>query len=212
MRIIITCAVYLLLGWGTLQLGNIVIPAMGYDASVFSHYFTYLCLFGFPVIFAMAWFSRGTPEDTVDTVDTDDFVERRVLSNIAPINDQRKTAATRHSHQGEGPPEYHWIVSAETGPLTGLSFGITEHVVLGRALDCDIAIVSPHLARQHARLELDDSQQLYVEDLGSSNGTVVNGKPVQLRQALQHGDELRFYDIIFRVKKSESDSPGAKAP
>ena len=80
-------------------------------------------------------------------------------------------------------------------------------MVLGRALECDIAIVSHHVSRQHARLELEDGQ-LYVEDLGSSNGTVVNGKKVAGRRALQHDDELRFHDIIFRVTESLSRSHG----
>jgi len=92
-----------------------------------------------------------------------------------------------------------------------LSFGISRTTVLGRALDCDIAMVSPHVSREHARLDLDEDQQLYVEDMGSSNGTVVNGKPVQSRQALHHEDELRFHDIIFRVTESYSGGRGEKS-
>ena len=41
-----------------------------------------------------------------------------------------------------------------------------------------------------------------IEDLDSSNGTMVNGKPVKEPQALHHEDELRFHDIIFRVTES----------
>ena len=49
-------------------------------------------------------------------------------------------------------------------------------------------------------------------DLGSSNGTVVNGRTITERQALRNEDELRFHDIIFRVsemfsaKRSEQDA------
>ena len=43
--------------------------------------------------------------------------------------------------------------------------------------------------------------QLYVTDLGSSNGTVVNGRTIKEKQALRNEDELRFHDIIFRVSE-----------
>jgi pSer/pThr/pTyr-binding forkhead associated (FHA) protein len=41
-----------------------------------------------------------------------------------------------------------------------------------------------------------------IEDLGSSNGTVVNGRVAKGRCALQHDDEIRFHDIVFRVSQS----------
>jgi len=207
-KVVRTCVVYVVLCWGALQVGDIVVPAMGYEAQSASLYFIYLAVLGFPITFAIAWFFQITPRGIVRT---DNFVERRVLSNISPINDQRHTSVTTYFRKGEERPGYHWILSAETGPLSGLSFGISRATVLGRALDCDIAMVSPHVSREHARLELDEDQQLYVEDMGSSNGTVVNGKPVQSRQALHHEDELRFHDIIFRVTESYSGGRGEKS-
>ncbi|WP_240500170.1 FHA domain-containing protein [Halioglobus japonicus] len=74
-------------------------------------------------------------------------------------------------------------------------------MVLGRSLDCDLAIVTPHVSRQHARLD-EAEDGLYIEDLGSSNGTVVNGKRASGRVRLRHDDELRFHDIIFRVTET----------
>jgi hypothetical protein len=206
-KVIRTCVVYIVLCWGGLQVGDIVVPAMGYEGNTASLYFIYLAILGFPITFAIAWFFQVTPQGIVRT---DNFVERRVLSNIPPINDQRHSGVTTYFRKGEERPEHSWILSAETGPLSGLSFGISGPTVLGRALDCDIAMVSPHVSREHARLELDEEQQLYVEDLESSNGTVVNGKPVQSRQALHHEDELRFHDIVFRVTESYSGTRRGK--
>ncbi len=96
-----------------------------------------------------------------------------------------------------------WVVSAETGPLSGLSYAVRDPIVLGRALECDLAVVTPHVSRQHARLDVEDGR-LYIEDLGSSNGTMVNGKRTSGRQQLRHDDELRFHDIIFRVTENLS--------
>jgi pSer/pThr/pTyr-binding forkhead associated (FHA) protein len=123
------------------------------------------------------------------------------LSNLPPINERRHSGVSDYFRKGGEHQQFNWILSAETGPLSGLSFGVDRPLVVGRALDCDIAMVSPHVSRQHARLDL-ENDQLYVEDLGSSNGTMVNGKPVTTRQELYHEDEVRFHDIIFRVTES----------
>ena len=108
---------------------------------------------------------------------------------------------TTYFRKGEQTEAYHWIVSAETGPLAGLSFGVVKPLMMGRSLDCDIAMVSPQVSRNHARLDLED-EELYIEDMGSANGTVVNGKPTEGRHALHNDDEIRFHDIVFRVVES----------
>ena len=154
-----------------------------------------LAVAGFPVTLAVAWFLQITPEGIVRT---DSFIERRILSNLPPISDRRQASVSTYSRKGEEPQNYQWILSAETGPLVGLSFGVCHSLILGRALDCDIAVPSPQVSRNHARLELEGGK-LIIEDLGSSNGTVVNGKPVSERRELHHEDEVRFHDIVFRV-------------
>jgi len=195
-----TCVVYIVLCWGALQVGDILFPALGFDSDMASRYFLYIAVAGFPVTFAMAWFFQITPQGIVRTTS---FVERRILSNIPPLNDRRSGGVTTYFRKGESHPEYQWILTAETGPLAGLSFGVVTNLVLGRALECDIAVVSPHVSRQHARLSI-EADQLYVEDLGSSNGTVINGRVIERKQPLRNEDELRFHDIIFRVSESFS--------
>ena len=206
-RVMRTSVFYILVCWVALQVGDIVFPALGLDADKASRVFLYIAVLGFPVSFAFAWYFQITPRGIVRTTS---FVERRVLSNIPPINDQRHSKVSNYFQKDEENRGFSWIISAETGPLTGLSFGISESTLVGRSLDCDIAIVSPHVSRHHGRLEVEE-EQLVVEDLGSSNGTVVNGKLIQGRHALHHEDELRFHDIIFRVTESYSRPRHEKA-
>ncbi|MBT4519722.1 MAG: FHA domain-containing protein [Halieaceae bacterium] len=207
-KVIKTCLFYVLLCWGALQVGDILFPAMDLDAGKASRMFLYLATLGFPLTFAAAWFFQLTPEGIVMTTS---FVERRVLSNISPMNERRRDNMTTYFRREEEHPDVQWIVSAETGPLVGLSYGVMGPTVVGRALDCDIAVVSPQVSREHARLDIEQGQ-LMVEDLGSANGTVVNGKQVQGRHALQHEDELRLHEVVFRVTqnysrpRSESDA------
>jgi len=81
----------------------------------------------------------------------------------------------------------------------------TRGVVIGRsAADSDFVIDSPELSRSHVRLSEKDGI-LYLEDLGSANGTVLNGlklKPAQL-VALHNGDELELAVSIFAVEFQE---------
>ncbi len=199
-KVIRTLILYILLCWGVLQVGDIVFPALGMDSDLASRNFLYIAVMGFPVTFALAWFFQITPHGIVLT---SSFVERRILNNIPPLNDRRRDGVGNYFRKGEGPKDFNWSLVAETGPLSGLSFGVQGPIVLGRSLDSDIAVVSPHVSRQHARLEV-EADDLYIEDLGSSNGTVVNGRKIDGRQILRNEDELRFHDIIFRVSESFS--------
>ena len=190
---------YIVVCWVALQVADIVFPALGVDADQGSRVLLYIAVLGFPVNFALAWYFQVTSRGVTRTTT---FVERRVLRNMAPINDQRHSKVSNYFQKEQG-QDFGWIITAETGPLTGLSFGVPGPIVVGRSLKCDIAVVSPHVSRRHACLDLEDGQ-LMVEDLGSSNGTVVNGKAIQGRHPLHHQDEVRFHDIIFRVTESYS--------
>lgn len=71
-------------------------------------------------------------------------------------------------------------------------------LVIGRSPDADVKILSPYVARRHVRLWSTD-EGIAAEDLGSTNGTMVNGVPV--RQAiLRQGDRLTIAALYsFRV-------------
>ncbi|MEM9453529.1 MAG: response regulator [Myxococcota bacterium] len=62
-------------------------------------------------------------------------------------------------------------------------------VTLGRGKDCDAIISDVGISRRHALVGLDDNEQYYVRDLGSRNGTRVNGSPVD-HSPLEYGDEI----------------------
>ncbi|QIB66054.1 FHA domain-containing protein [Kineobactrum salinum] len=195
-----TCFYYLLLCWGGLQAIDILFPLFDLDADLVSRYLFALAILGFPVAFTLAWFFQITREGVARSTP---FSERRVLDNIPPINDRRRNGARGYFRKPGGPRSavHDWTLSAETGPLAGLSFSITRSLVMGRSLDSDIAVVSPHVSRQHARLTL-EGDMLSLEDLGSANGTMVNGRPLTGRCTLYNEDEIRFHDIVFRVTRS----------
>lgn len=76
-----------------------------------------------------------------------------------------------------------------------LAEGMTS---LGRHDDCIIRIKSSQVSRRHCEIHEADGN-LTVRDLGSSNGTFVNGKRVLGQQALKVGDELTVGSVTLRV-------------
>src|SRR5690348_8883612 len=76
-----------------------------------------------------------------------------------------------------------------------LGDGVTS---LGRHDDCLIRIKSSQVSRRHCEI-IDTDGRLMLRDLGSSNGTFVNGKRVLGQQALKVGDELTIGSVTLRV-------------
>lgn len=76
------------------------------------------------------------------------------------------------------------------------SFPITrEMTIIGRREDCDLRIPLGDVSRKHCRM-IRESDSLRIEDLGSSNGTYVNGQRVQ-ETILQPGDTVRVGPVMF---------------
>ena len=71
-------------------------------------------------------------------------------------------------------------------------------LVLGRALSSDLPVLDPTVSRRHAELKIDAST-VTVTDLGSSNGTFVNGSRVT-STTLRMGDRVVFGKILFELQ------------
>lgn len=83
------------------------------------------------------------------------------------------------------------------GPLAGCAYLLHQDVTtVGRSAENDVSIPDGTISRHHARLFFKRGRWL-LEDLGSSNGTFVNGRRVTTPTPLSHGDELRLGDDIL---------------
>jgi predicted component of type VI protein secretion system len=78
-----------------------------------------------------------------------------------------------------------------------LADGVTS---IGRHDDCLIRIKSAQVSRRHCEV-FEVSDKLTIRDLGSSNGTFVNGRKVDGQQVLKPGDELTVGAVTLRVAK-----------
>jgi predicted component of type VI protein secretion system len=75
-----------------------------------------------------------------------------------------------------------------------------DRLVLGRGANCDLRVEDPHVSLAHAEFFCSHAQTT-VRDLGSTNGTLVNGARIAGVQALRHGDVLRFGIVEARFEE-----------
>lgn len=96
-----------------------------------------------------------------------------------------------------------WTVTVERGPKTlrGARLTIAGPVVVGRAPGADIVIPTSYVSSRHARFTLMGTS-LMVEDLGSTNGTLLNGRPVHQPVACSPGDIVTIGNVDIKIGRS----------
>jgi ABC-type multidrug transport system ATPase subunit/pSer/pThr/pTyr-binding forkhead associated (FHA) protein len=96
-----------------------------------------------------------------------------------------------------------------TGTSSGKVVELTQSgLVIGRADPANLIIDNPEISRRHARLSFQQGRYI-LEDLGSSNGTFLNGQRLRDAQALTDGAEIR---LGSQIKLSFSQPPGGVQP
>lgn len=94
------------------------------------------------------------------------------------------------------------------GAGAGQSFSLSgSETVLGRDSDCGIVIPLQTISRRHARI-VREPDGAYIEDLRSLNGTLVNGRRIEGRHRLHHGDRIEIHDVLMTFRQA----PGILSP
>jgi pSer/pThr/pTyr-binding forkhead associated (FHA) protein len=89
------------------------------------------------------------------------------------------------------------VVRSDT--QAGLSFQVTTATVVGRSDQSDVILEDPYASEFHFRLVAQDGT-LTVSDLGSTNGTYVNGRRITTPTNLRRGDALQVGKTVMEVK------------
>lgn len=161
-----------------------------------------------------------TKEDLLEHVWPDAVVEEATLSRtIAELREALgDDAASPKYIETAARRGYRFVARVETRPqASAIVFLLThagrelpladgEHVI-GRSANVSIPIYSRSISRQHARIIIDGSSAS-IEDLGSKNGTLVNGIAVQGRVPLSLGDEVRVGDetlTLWSIKDATTE-------
>jgi serine phosphatase RsbU (regulator of sigma subunit) len=94
------------------------------------------------------------------------------------------------------------VLEVMQGPQAGTRFRLEPgRTIVGRHPSCGIVLDAVSVSRQHAAIEV-EGNQAWIEDLGSRNGTAVDGRRISGRHALSDGQHLRIGDQRLAVSSS----------
>ncbi len=92
-----------------------------------------------------------------------------------------------------------YVLRFISGKYQGGEFPLVpeKQIIVGRSSDLDMVLVEDMVSRKHARIAMSE-EQIWIEDLGSTNGTFVNGEKVK-RARLKEGDRVLIGTSILKV-------------
>jgi pSer/pThr/pTyr-binding forkhead associated (FHA) protein len=91
-------------------------------------------------------------------------------------------------------------VATAAGLRAGAAYDLSQGALLGRGDHADIRLEDTFASSQHARL-VPQGDVMVLEDLGSTNGTYLNGEPLRGPQPLHVGDSIRIGDSDFTFER-----------
>ncbi|GMQ93888.1 MAG: hypothetical protein BMS9Abin12_1369 [Acidimicrobiia bacterium] len=110
------------------------------------------------------------------------------------------TIGDREDSSGKLTGAFAWALTIESGPQTGLTYVLGPgNTIAGRSADAAIFLPDVTVSREHVRFAVDNSS-LSMSDLGSTNGTYVNGQRL-VAGVLKEGDELMIGKFHLRVSR-----------
>jgi pSer/pThr/pTyr-binding forkhead associated (FHA) protein len=116
----------------------------------------------------------------------------------APAPAARKaTTSTEKPARSRGPAR---IRILEPATRRGETFTLNDEVTIGRGGGCGIVLDDTFVSQVHARVFRRDGD-VFVEDLGSRNGTLLNGHPLASAQRLRRGDKVQFGRTIAEAMR-----------
>jgi pSer/pThr/pTyr-binding forkhead associated (FHA) protein/tetratricopeptide (TPR) repeat protein len=115
---------------------------------------------------------------------------------------KRPRPAPSAADEGGGPP----VLKGLTGPWANQKFPVKGKLLVGRQVPASVVLEDDSVSRKHAEVEA-TPQGVVLRDLGSANGTLVNGEPVGTEEVvLQPGDVISF-GMVELVLESGSKLP-----
>ena len=101
---------------------------------------------------------------------------------------ERKAARSQPAH----------LAIVEPVALKGTTYPLADELTVGRAAGCQVTIDDTYASQLHARVFARDGQ-LFVEDLGSTNGTYLNRTKVHGPQVMRRGDRLQVGNTVMEL-------------
>ena len=107
---------------------------------------------------------------------------------------KRKARPPRPSGRKAAPK----LVVVEPAAQKGKSYPLADELTVGRAAGCHITVDDTYVSQNHSRV-FRQNGRLMVEDLGSTNGTYLNGTKVSGSMVMQRGDRLKVGNTVLEL-------------
>jgi predicted component of type VI protein secretion system len=98
------------------------------------------------------------------------------------------------------------LIFVEQKPMEGREQTLEAGATIGRE-GCDVNLMDPEVSRRHAAIR-SESGSLAIEDLGSTNGTFVNGERITTVTVLRAGDSVRLGNTVWSLRSTASAGNG----
>jgi hypothetical protein len=104
-----------------------------------------------------------------------------------------------------------YVLRFISGKYQGGEFPVAteKQILIGRSSDLDMVLVEDMVSRKHARIAM-QADQIWIEDLGSTNGTFVNGEKIK-RARLKEGDRVLIGTSILKLIAGDAPREGMDA-
>jgi hypothetical protein len=104
-----------------------------------------------------------------------------------------------------------YVLRFISGKYQGGEFPVVpdKQILIGRSSDLDMVLVEDMVSRKHARIAM-QADQIWIEDLGSTNGTFVNGEKIK-RARLKEGDRVLIGTSILKLIAGDAQRDGMDA-
>jgi two-component system cell cycle response regulator len=118
------------------------------------------------------------------------------MASVPDDWDEEATSATaieeiREKLTGVGSANAKPVLTVLTGGMSGQLFKVTKGVaVIGRATNAEVKVEDDGISRTHARIR-SETGRAWIEDMGSRNGTFVNGSKIDIATELKEGDKIQ---------------------
>ena len=116
---------------------------------------------------------------------------------VEPPSPRRRRGSAPQPRGGVAP---RLVVVAAKGFEPGTAFDVSNGAMMGRADNSEIRVDDQFASSAHARIFL-RSELMYVEDMGSTNGTYLNGRQIRTAERLKVSDVIRIGDTEYRYQE-----------
>jgi len=138
-------------------------------------------------------------------------VEIRAEGGMSPVKVKTKSAAARPGRVAAGvaagpataPPQAASLALSRPRleiraprSAAGQAFALAGETTIGRASGCAVSIDDSRVSKIHARVFADGNRWI-IEDLGSTNGTSVNGERIDMPRVLGPGDTIQVGEVVM---------------